>query len=270
MKNFVPDSASHALFLDIDGTLIDIAPRPDDVNVPATLKACLPQLTRMYGGALALVSGRSIRDIDGLFGDLRPRASGCHGGELRLLPGGEVFMAASGRLPSVIMEDLKKLATAHRSLLLEDKGVCVAVHYRAAPTLGPALRHELDAIISRSGEMGLTVLPGRLVYEIKRAHVDKGTAVEAFMRLPAFKGRKPVFIGDDITDMAAFAMVKRLGGLPWAVGRDLTPATRMFDDAADVRAWISAQVSAGERAPAVREPEPATEELGRVARITAN
>jgi len=244
MKNLALDSASHALFFDIDGTLLDIAARPDDVSVPASLKTGLQQLTRKFGGALALVSGRSIRDIDRLFGDLKPRASGCHGGELRLLPGGDVFMAASGRLPPGIMDNLKRLAAAHRGLLLEDKGVCVAVHYRAAPTLGAALRYELEGIIARSGEVGLTVLPGRLVYEIKRNHVDKGTAVAAFMRLPAFAGRRPVFIGDDITDIAAFTVVKREGGAAWSVGRELAPATRIFDDASDVRAWIAAEARA--------------------------
>lgn len=253
MKNLALDGASQALFFDIDGTLLDIAARPDDVSVPAPLKTGLQQLTRKFGGALALVSGRSVRDIDRLFGDLKPRASGCHGGELRLLPGGEVFMAASGRLPAAIMENLKRVAASHRGLLLEDKGVCVAVHYRAAPTLGAALRYELEAIIARSGETGLTVLPGRLVYEIKRSHVDKGTAVEAFMRLPAFAGRQPVFIGDDITDIAAFSAVKNVkGGMAWSVGRELAPATRIFDDASDVRAWIAAEARAElQRSPAI-------------------
>lgn len=243
MKNFHFDSDSTALFLDIDGTLLDIAARPDDVSVPTKLKTELQWLTGRLGGALALISGRSVRDIDRLFGELKPRASGCHGGELRLLPAGEVFMAASGRLPPSIIDNLTKLAASHSALLLEDKGVCVAVHYRAAPTLGAALRHELDTIIARSGEAGLTVLPGRLVYEIKRDHVDKGTAVDAFMRLPAFSGRQPVFIGDDITDMAAFSAVTKYHGRPWSVGRDLAPAVRMFDDASDVRAWITAQTA---------------------------
>lgn len=241
MINLSLDINSDALFLDIDGTLLDIAARPDDVSVPPKLRHALQRLSTHVGGALALVSGRSIRDIDRLFGDVRPRASGCHGGELRLLAGGDVFMAASGRLPSMIMDNLKRLAATHRGLLIEDKGVCVAVHYRAAPTLGPALRHELDGIIARSGEAGLTVLPGRLVYEIKRNHVDKGTAVDAFMRLPAFSGRRPTFIGDDITDMAGFSAVKAHNGRAWSVGRELAPATRMFNDASDVRKWIEKQ-----------------------------
>lgn len=252
MKNLSLDSNADALFLDIDGTLIDIAARPTDVSVPPKLKTGLQRLSARLGGALALVSGRSVRDIDRLFGDIRPRASGCHGGELRLLAGGDVFMAASSRLPPMIMDNLKRLSATHRGLLIEDKGVCVAVHYRAAPTLGVALRHELESIIARSDDKSLTILPGRLVYEIKRNHVDKGTAIEAFMRLPAFAGRSPVFIGDDITDMAGFARVKAYNGRAWSVGRELPPAARMFDDAADVRAWIETQTMEA-MAPSLRQ-----------------
>lgn len=233
------DSHRDALFLDIDGTLLDIAARPGDVSVPAKLKSNLQQLSARLGGALALVSGRSVRDIDRLFGDMRPRASGCHGGELRLLAGGETFMASAGRLPPIIMEQLKRLGSAHKGLLIEDKGLCVAVHYRAAPTVGAALRHELERMIARSGELDLTILPGRLVYEIKRAHVDKGTAVEAFMRQKAFAGRRPLFIGDDITDIAGFRAALKLNGQAWSVGRRLDPAQRRFADASEVRDWLN-------------------------------
>lgn len=243
MKNIPLNSALTALFLDIDGTLLDIAARPDDVSVPAKLKTELQWLSGRLGGALALVSGRSIGNIDQLFGDLRLRASGCHGGEMRLLPAGDVALAASGRLPPVIMDSLSALAASHPALLLEDKGICVAVHYRAEPALGPALRHELDAIIAGSGEAGLTVLPGRLVYEIKRNHVDKGTAVDAFMARPEFAGRQPLFVGDDITDIAGFSAVLKHHGRAWSVGRDLAPAMRVFDDAADVRRWIAMQAA---------------------------
>ncbi|MFC3267329.1 trehalose-phosphatase, partial [Camelimonas abortus] len=241
MDDLAFDGESEALFLDIDGTLLDIAARPGDVSVPATLKDSLRALARRAGGALALVSGRAIRDIDRLFGDLKPRAAGCHGGELRLLPGGDIFMAAAGRLPETIMRHVTRLGATHRGLLIEDKGLCVAVHYRGAPTLGPALRHELESLIARSGETGLTILPGRLVYEIKRADTDKGAAVEAFMRQPPFAGRRPLFIGDDITDIAGFRAAIRHGGRAWAVGRDLGPARRRFGDAAEVRAWLHAE-----------------------------
>lgn len=243
MKNLSLDRDSDALFLDVDGTLLDIAPRPDDVSVPTKLKLSLQRLAGRLGGALALVSGRSIRDMDRLFGDLKPKASGCHGGELRLLAGGDVFMAASGRLPPIIMDHVNRLAASHRGLLIEDKGVCIAVHFRAAPTLGTALLHELESIVARSGEAGLTVLPGRLVYEIKRNHVDKGTAVDAFMRQPAFAGRRPLFIGDDITDIAGFLAMKAYSGRAWSVGRELPPARRMFGDASEVRAWVETQAA---------------------------
>lgn len=226
------------LFLDVDGTLLDLAARPMDVDVPRRLLDDLSALSIRLDGALALVSGRSVAVLDELFEPLRLKAAGSHGAELRLEAEGEVEIVSAG-LPAALREELEELSANIPGVLIEDKAVCVAVHYREAPTSADALRAALETMLNATGDASLEILPGRLVFEVKHRSHDKGTAVDAFMERPPFRGRRPVFIGDDITDEAGFAVVPKHGGLAYAVGRDMRGAKRGFDTASEVRAWIA-------------------------------
>lgn len=231
------DLNATSLFLDIDGTLLDIAAKPTEVVVPDRLREDLAALTERMDGALALVSGRTIADIDTLFGDAGLRAAGAHGAEVRLDPRGPVSQAVRP-LPDRLRHDLEDLAARTDGLMVEDKGVCLAVHYRQVPTAGEALHAALVRLLESVEEPGLGILPGRLVFEIKHLSHDKGTAVDAFMTRPPFAGRMPLFFGDDVTDRAGFAAAVRHGGHAFAVGRDYPEAAKGFDAPGDVRRWL--------------------------------
>lgn len=247
MTGRVLDLDKTGLFLDVDGTLLDLAARPMDVDVPGTLLDDLTTLSTRLNGALALVSGRSIGVLDELFEPLRLKAAGAHGAELRLETDGDVAIVARG-LPQAVREELDGLVERIPGLLLEDKRVCVAIHYREAPTSGDALLEAIATILKNSVDPSLEILPGRLVFEIKHTSHDKGTAVDAFMDTPAFQRRTPVMLGDDVTDEAAFAVMPRYGGLAYSVARDVRGARRAFETAAEVRAWIAGLVGRKEAA----------------------
>lgn len=233
-----PLSAEHcAFFFDVDGTLIDIAIHPDAVVVPPQLVGALGALQSAAGGALALVSGRPISSIDALFSPLRLAASGVHGGEIRLTPEMGVVQQ-SPALPPELGAAIVDMVRPLDGVLMEDKGSSIAVHYRLNPGIGPHLAERLDAIIAQA-EGDLRLLPGRLVFEVKRASFDKGRAVRQFMENPAFAGRIPVFMGDDVTDEAAFAVVAEMGGIVVSVGRDLPVADIVLPEAQDVRTLIA-------------------------------
>ncbi len=231
------DARRCAFFFDVDGTLIDIAIHPDAVTVPKPLLDDLGTLDRETGGALALVSGRTVAGLDSLFSPLRLAASGVHGAEVRLSPDAEVAMH-SAALSAPIRTALAKLGRELDGVLVEDKGSSVAMHYRVNPQIGPRLREALDAFVAQAGE-GLGILPGRLVFEVKHTAHDKGSAVRQFMATAAFSGRVPVFMGDDVTDEAAFAVVSQMGGVVVSVGRQLPVADVVLPEAEDVRALLS-------------------------------
>ncbi|MGU3495662.1 trehalose-phosphatase [Xanthobacteraceae bacterium A53D] len=226
-----------AFFFDVDGTLIDIAIHPDAVSVPKSLLDTLEALDRETGGALALVSGRSIAGLDTLFKPMRLAASGVHGCEMRLSPDAEMVLQ-SPVLEESLRSGLVDLVHDLDGVLVEDKGTSVAIHYRLNPDIGPQLRTMLQRYVADAGE-GVTLLPGRLVFEVKRASHDKGSAVRQFMETAAFAGRTPVFMGDDVTDEAAFAVVNELGGVVVSVGRDLPIANVVLPEAEDVRVLLA-------------------------------
>jgi trehalose 6-phosphate phosphatase len=228
-----------ALFLDIDGTLLDFAARPGDVSVPSTLIDDLQAIEARLQGALALVSGRSIKVIDDLFSPVKLRAAGAHGAEIRLDPHGDIDVVGGEPLSDALKDALNELAASVPGILVEDKGISMALHYRAAPTSGDALLEAMEALVSQSGDPTLGILPGRLVYEVKHLSHDKGTALRTLMGHTPFIGREPVFIGDDVTDEAGFAVVGDLGGVGYSVGRDIPGVKRGFDVPADVREWIA-------------------------------
>ena len=230
--------ATSALFLDVDGSLIDIAARPEAVVVPTALIDALRSVSDVMEGAVALVSGRSIRQLDELFAPWCFRASGVHGAEMRFDPQGPVVDAAD-RLPRGVWNDLSALLDRFPGTLVEDKLFSYAIHYRAVPTAGPALEIALRALLERT-EPGLRLMPGHFVFEIKGAAVDKGSAVRRFMREPAFAGRSPIFVGDDVTDQPGFAAAVEAGGYAYGVGRDIPGTSGTFADPSAVRSWVAA------------------------------
>ena len=233
-----PPPPDACLFFDVDGTLVDIAPTPDAVRVAPGLLDDLAAAERLCGGALALVSGRSVAQLDRIFAPRRFAASGVHGAEFRLADG-ETWTGAEP-IPAAVRDDVAEMARAFPASLVEDKGFSVAVHYRAAPDTGPLLHDALERIRETRGDLGLVLLPGHFVFELKRRGVDKGAAIAELMRHPPFAGRCPLFLGDDVTDLPGFAAVEARGGRAYAVGRDLPGTRGTFADPAAVRAWLRA------------------------------
>lgn len=227
------------LFLDVDGTLIDIAPRPEAVVVPSQLVRALDGVSRALGGAVALVSGRTIANLDDLFAPLRLSASGVHGAEVRFEPGGPVAQDHDAVLDQALVDLIAAAARDIEGTLVENKRFSVAVHYRQAPQFGASLRARLEQIVAAADDPQLRILPGHMVFEIKRATFDKGLAVGRFMARAPFAGRTPVFLGDDVTDRPGFAAVLERGGRAYSVGPALPGTTGSFSEPAAVRSWLA-------------------------------
>ncbi len=228
---------TYALFLDIDGTLIEIAATPDGVTIPEGLAKLLGDLQARLGGALAFLTGRPIADIDRLFAPLAPVAAGVHGAEVRVVPQGEVVCKAAP-IDAGIVRAVRGVADKHAGAMVETKHASIAVHYRQAPGLASQLEAALMRVLD-DGPDHLILARGRQVFEIVPRHVSKGAALEAFMTLPAFAGRRPVMIGDDLPDQSAFEAAARLGGKGLKVAGEQFPrAEADFAGPADVRAWL--------------------------------
>jgi trehalose 6-phosphate phosphatase len=251
MREELPEIRSDwALFLDIDGTLLDIAATPDSVIVPADLRADLGALHAAFGGAVALVSGRSIATIDRILAPLRLPVAGQHGAELRL-EGTSTHMPAPPRL-AAMTEALEAFAVLHPGVLIEHKGNSVCIHYRLAPEVqdaAGALAHELVA-----AEGGFELVPALMAFDIKPHAASKGRAVEWFLNQPPFRGRVPVFVGDDLTDEDAFAVVNARGGHSIRVGFGGDSEARFVAQSPSaVRAWLAGGIAQVTREEAVRE-----------------
>jgi trehalose 6-phosphate phosphatase len=227
------DAHAIALLLDVDGTLIDIGPTPRDVHVADDLRASLQALARATDGALALVSGRPIADLDALFAPLKLPAVGGHGAELRRR-GGEAVRAAAPLSPD-LRRHLAEAATPGSGIIVEDKGYSLALHYRQAPQHEERVRSHIAAGRAAYPGEATEVLPGKAMLEVKRPEVNKGDGVRELMRRPPFAGRRPVFIGDDVTDDSVFALLKEWGGLGFSVGRHFSGLAGMFNSPLDVR-----------------------------------
>ncbi|MCB1487303.1 MAG: trehalose-phosphatase [Bauldia sp.] len=228
-----------AFFLDIDGTLIDIAPTPDAVVVPAGLPGVLARLRDRTGGALALLTGRGMETVDRLFAPVRLPVGAVHGTELRF-PDGRIDVPPVAEALAGIRERLAAFVVAHPGTLLEDKGIAVAVHFRAVPAFHDAVEREVRDAAAAAGD-SLAVQPGKAVFEIRPAHADKGHALAAFMQSPGFRGRRPLAVGDDVTDESMFEEAVRRGGRALRVGdaRGGSSAQQAFSDPAGVRAWLA-------------------------------
>jgi len=228
------------LFLDVDGTLLDIAPRPEAVEVRPGLLDDLAAAERRLGGALALVSGRPIAELDRLFAPLRLSASGVHGAELRRRPGGAVASLANGRLGGDTWCALTRLLDEFPGSYAENKEVSFAVHYPDPGTDTARLKRALSRLMERAAAAGTAtrLLAGRAVFEVQLPGFDKGRAIARFLEETPFRGRKPVFVGDDEIDRAGFDAALALGGFAYSVGVEMPGLTGAFAGPGAVRAWL--------------------------------
>jgi trehalose 6-phosphate phosphatase len=230
---------SIALLLDVDGTIVDTADTPGSVVVSGSLRASLKELHTKCDGALALVSGRLIRNLDALFAPLRLPAIGGHGAEMRLsgndAPQARHVAAIGGALRKLIAE----VAASDPRIVLEDKASSLAVHYRLAPQMEQILKTKIAAIISSVAVQDLEVMHGKAVIEIKPTNFSKGEAVREMMKNPPFAHRKPIFVGDDTTDESVFKVLPMLGGVGYSVERLIPGANGTFDSSYDVRCWLA-------------------------------
>jgi trehalose 6-phosphate phosphatase len=231
-----------AFFLDLDGTLLEFATRPDAVSVDAGLRALLEELRSRSGGALALVSGRSIATLDALLAPLRLPAAGLHGFERRDAAGVvRTHPPPDRRRLEEARRQMEQWVRTHPRLVLEDKGFALALHYRRVPKLESAVVEAVIAIAARVRGSGLAVQRGHMVVELAPAGVNKGSAVAAFMAEPPFAGRRPLCAGDDLTDEPAFEWVNAAGGVSVAVSAARPTAARTHLNSVDeVRAWLRA------------------------------
>jgi trehalose 6-phosphate phosphatase len=228
--------ARDALLLDIDGTLLDIAPTPESVRVPAALKVTLTILQQSAQGALALVSGRPLSTIDRLFAPLSLAAIGCHGAEWRKRAGDDPECRAEP-LTTEVRGALLAAVSDLPEIKIEDKGYTLAFHYRGSPDRKRLLEKRLAAQVG-SQNSDLCLLHGKAVFEVKPRSFDKGEAIAALINVPPFAGRRPVFAGDDHTDEYALAVVANMGGVGISVGRKLPGAQRMLPAPYAVRSWL--------------------------------
>jgi trehalose 6-phosphate phosphatase len=229
--------AGAALFLDFDGTLVELAEAPDLIHVPATLPSLLERLAQRLEGRLAIVSGRAVADLETHLGRTAFAVSGSHGFELRLADGRSLAGAAPERLAS-IKRDVARFAAAIPGLLVEEKPAGVAVHYRRAPREEGRVAAFLAGLAERTG---LALQRGKMVVELRPPGADKGEALRRMMAEPPFAGARPLFVGDDLTDEHAFAAAAALGGAGVLVGAPReTAAQWRLPDVAAVARWLEA------------------------------
>jgi trehalose 6-phosphate phosphatase len=234
-----PFAADWALFLDIDGTLLDYAETPDAVVVDAALRVLIGRLTRRLHGALALISGRPVADVERLFAPLVVPVAGLHGVERRV-PEGAIHRHALDHVAvGAVRSRLAQVAAGHFGLLFEDKGLNLALHYRRAPEAASLAE---EAIRGAARELGprFEIQKGKMVWEVKPSGYDKGTVMEEYLEEPPFRGRVPVFVGDDLTDEVGFEMINQRGGHSVKVGPGRTRAQWRLRDANAVRGFLSA------------------------------
>ncbi len=251
-----PFDARFAWFLDIDGTLLDIAAIPAAVKTGPSDTRLVTGLYAEARGAVALISGRSIDGIDRLFYPLRLPAAGQHGIERRDSRGHvhrHPFPEAAMRLAAA---EIRAFASKHEGLVFEDKGASLALHYRLAPQLAAAAHSVVHKAAQHLGE-GVEVQGGKMVVELKPSGRDKGIAIGEFMLEPPFRGRTPIFLGDDLTDEDGFHVVNRLGGHSIKIGSGVTSARWRLRDSPAVRKWLAQGVEK-----AAAQPRPRRASLG--------
>lgn len=238
-RSLVPHLSQSAILLDIDGTLLDLMPTPREVWVPPGLSKTLNRLLQRTNGALALVSGRSINDIDLIFApDVFPAVGG-HGAEMRIEPDSESVAAHAPPMDKELKRRLAAIAKLSPGILLEDKGYSLALHYRLAPHAERAIYAAVSLIRADLPNAPIEVLPGKCVCEIKHSGFTKASGVRELMTREPFKGRRPFFIGDDVTDETVFAIMPDFDGLAFSVGRRARGVAGHFDAPSDVREFLT-------------------------------
>jgi trehalose 6-phosphate phosphatase len=230
-------SRGFAYFLDIDGTLVEFASDPARIKLDAAVPRLLDTLAKTSDGAVALITGRTLADVDRLFPGQHLAAAGLHGLERRSVNGHIDRHAAHPHALDVARRKLAVVVRSYPRLLAEDKGISIALHYRRAPLMGPYARRIMRDLQRALGDRYI-LQRGKRVVELAPAGRDKGVAIAAFMREAPFHGRTPFFIGDDVTDEYGFAVVNRLGGYAVKVGRGSTAAHWRFKDVRSVHAWL--------------------------------
>jgi trehalose 6-phosphate phosphatase len=238
-RSLVPHLNECAILLDIDGTLLDLAPTPREVWVPPGLAKTLSRLLARTSGALALVSGRSLNDIDLIFAPEQFPAVGGHGAEMRISADSEAVATHAPPMDKELKLRLAAIARLSPGILLEDKGYSLALHYRLAPHAEKAIYAAVSLIRADLPNAPIEVLPGKCVCEIKHSGFTKATGVLELMAHEPFRGRRPIFIGDDVTDETVFAIMPDLGGLAFSVGRRAKGVAGHFDEPRDVRDWLA-------------------------------
>ena len=236
--------ARWAFFLDVDGTLADIAPTPSAVAITDDTRDTLARLIAASGGALALVSGRAIADIDRLFAPLHLPAAGLHGLERRGADGHVTTAPRDGAALARIRAALDAFAANHPGTLVEDKGAALALHFRGAPDIAPEAEALVRQVAGRYGD-GLALQRGKMVIELRPEGGDKGAAIRAFMAEAPFQGRVPVFVGDDVTDEDGFATINAMHGISIRVGDGRTTcAAHAGASVAAIHDWLAAAADA--------------------------
>ena len=237
-RNLPEPCLDWALFLDFDGCIVEIAPTPEAVDVPDGLPSQLVALRGALGGAVAIVSGRPIEQIDGFLGAAVPAVAGLHGLERRTVDGGIVRPPVPRNDLRAVRALLEAFAAERPGVLVEDKKHTIALHYRLSPSLRDDCRDVVNAAL-KDIPQGWRVVEGKFVFEIRPCEITKGTAIEAFMGEAPFVGRTPVFCGDDITDEDGFAAVNALGGVSIRVGNgSATRAAVQVDTVGDLLDWL--------------------------------
>ena len=225
-----------ALFLDFDGTLVEFADDPAAVRADAALRGAVESAAIRLAGALALISGRPIEQIDRCFAPTHLQVAGLHGLERRAADGTRFTTEPAPTLRAAAAH-LRAVVQRQPGMFLEDKGATLAIHFRAAREQRAVARDMAEAVLARLGA-GFRLLPGADVIELVPAAADKGAAVRAFMRESPFSGRRPLFVGDDVTDLQGFEAARELGGCGIAVGERVN-ADYALADVAAVGRWLS-------------------------------
>lgn len=239
-----PEWPEHAaLFLDIDGTLLEFADTPDGVEITDRFKSLMRRLDRVEHGAIAFISGRTIARLDELLAPHRFALAGVHGSQRRRPTGQLAPTSIDPARLDPVRERLTQFAAANNGILIEDKEISLAVHYRQQPGLAAAVER-LGTNLAKELPSGWETLQGNHVLEIKPAGLDKGAAIRQFMGEAPFAGRTPVFIGDDVTDEAGFRVVNELGGVSVKVNSGPTDACWHLPDVDAVLAWLESHVPA--------------------------